>query len=99
MKFKLSSGREVDINRPSVRDRMRCGDLKTYKFEVKGIEDKRAIMGNATTQNATTAAFEWAACGLGVDVDEMGDYADFEIMEIGNEVEAMSNLNPTKESS
>jgi len=99
MKLELSSGRVVEIERPSVRDRMRCGDIKVFKFEVKSFEDGRPIVGDAEAQHTKTSAFEYAACGLGVDLDGLDEYSDSEVVEIGTKVEELANLNPANDPS
>ena len=100
MELQLSSGRVVEIKRPSVKDRIRCGDIKSVKFEVKGMaDDGTAILGNAETFNTYKAGFAYAAAGLGVDEEALDEYTDAEVLEIGKRVVGLANLNPTKEPS
>ena len=95
MEFKLSSGRVVEINRPSVKDRIRCGDISAFRFEVTGYTGTKPNLGEAVMTRVKEASFEWAACGLGVDLEALDMYSDSEIMEIGAQVKEMSELNPT----
>ena len=94
MEFKLSSGRVVEINRPSVKDRMRCGDISKHSFEITSIKDGVPTMGRAHVDKPKTAAFNWAAAALGVDLDDLDEYTDLELVEIGKEAQALANLNP-----
>jgi hypothetical protein len=99
MKLKLSSGREVEINRPSVKDRIRCGDISTFRFEVTGYKGTKPNLGEAVMTRVKEASFEWAACGLGVSLDALDEYSDQEVMEIGAKVKDLSELNPKKDPS
>ena len=89
MEFKLSSGRVVEIERPSVRDACRCEDIVVPVYEYEGTALKRISM-----PKSNTAWAEWAACGLGVDVDALGEYSKAEREEIGLKVKEMASLNP-----
>ena len=94
MELKLSSGRVVEINRPSVRDAIRCHDIVVPQFEVIGQKVKKVSM---PLNNMALA--EWAACGLGVDIDDLFEYSRLEREEIGGKVQEIADLNPTKEPS
>jgi len=94
MKLKLSSGREVEINRPSVRDACRCEDIVVPIYEYEGTSLKKISM-----PKANIAWAEWAAAGLGVDVDDLGDYSKAEREEIGLRVKELAALNPKKDPS
>jgi hypothetical protein len=92
MEFKLSSGRVVEIERPSVRDACRCEDIVVPVYEYEGTALKRISM-----PKSNTAWAEWAACGLGVDVDALGEYSKAEREEIGLKVKEMASLNPASD--
>jgi len=96
MKFKLSTGREVEINRPSVKDRIRCGDISNTSFELL---DGAKKFGHAVTHHVKEASFNWAACGLGIDLEGLDEYSDAEVMEIGAKVKELAELNPKKDPS
>lgn len=95
MKLELSSGRVVEIERPSVRDRIRCGDISAFRFEVS----KTAKLGEAVITHQKEAMFNWAACGLGIELDGLDEYSDQEVMEIGAKVKELAELSPKKEES
>ena len=98
LKFKLSSGREVEINRPSVRDKMRIGDMSGFVFEVTGYDENgKPKMGEGRQRNPVSASYEWAAAGLGVELDALDEYSGVEIREIGLKVQELAELSPTKE--
>ena len=94
MKFKLSSGREVEINRPSVKDRIRCGDISSFRFEVTGYTESKPNLGEAVMTRIKEASFEWAAAGLGVELEGLDEYSNQEVMEIGAKVKDLAELNP-----
>jgi hypothetical protein len=97
MELTLSSGRVVEIKRPSVKDRIRCGDISAFRFEITGYTDSKPNLGEAVMTKQKEAMFNWAACGLGVDLDALDEYSDQEIMEIGAKVKDLAELSPTKE--
>ena len=94
MEFKLSSGRVVEINRPSVRDRMRIGDMGNFVFKFTGFKDGKPVLGEGEQKNPVSASYEWAACGLGIELDALDEYSDAEILEIGAKVKEIAELNP-----
>lgn len=87
MEFELSSGRKVEIKRPSVADRIKCGDIATVSV------DKDGAMH---VENNKRALFEWASAGLGKPLDYLDDFSDNEVSEIGLKVKELAELNPTK---
>ena len=100
MELQLSSGRVVEIERPSVRDGIRCSDIVVTQFDVKGRDSEgKPILGRAYSPNLTLAHYEWAAVGLGVKVEDLGDYSKKEVFEIGAKAQEIFELNPTKEPS
>jgi len=99
MELKLSSGRVVNINRPSVRDRIRCGDISAFRFEVTGYSGSKPNLGEAVMTRVKEASFEWAACGMGVDLEALDEFSDSEVMEIGAKVKEIAELNPEKDPS
>ena len=94
MELKLSSGRVVNINRPSVRDACRCEDIVVPVYEYEGTSLKKISM-----PKSNLAWAEWAAAGLGVDVDALGEYSKLEREEIGLKVKEIASLNPEKDPS
>ena len=94
MELTLSSGRVVEIKRPSVRDRIRCGDISAFRFEVTGYTGTKPNLGEAVMTRVKEASFEWAACGLGIELDALDEYSDAEILEIGAKVKEIAELNP-----
>jgi len=99
MKLELSSGRVVEIERPNVRDRIRCGDISAFRFEVTGYTGTKPNLGEAVMTRVKEASFEWAACGMGIDLDALDEFSDSEIMEIGAKVKEIAELNPKKDAS
>ena len=99
MELKLSSGRVVEISRPSVRDRIRCGDISSFRFEVTGYSGSKPNLGEAVMTRVKEASFEWAACGMGVDLDALDEFSDAEIVEIGAKVKEIAELNPKSDPS
>jgi hypothetical protein len=97
--MKLSSGRVVEVKRPSVRDRIRCGDISSFKFDVQGYKNGVPSFGDAVMTRVKEASFHWAAAGLGVDLEALDEYSDSEILEIGAKAKELAELNPKKESS
>jgi hypothetical protein len=89
MELTLSSGRVVEIKRPSVRDACRCEDIIVPVYEYEGTSLKKVSM-----PKSNLAWAEWAAAGLGVDVDALGDYSKDEREEIGLKVKEIASLNP-----
>ena len=99
MKLTLSSGRVVEIERPSVRDRIPCGDISAFKFEVKSYTGSKPNLGEAVMTRVKEASFEWAACGMGIELEALDDFSDAEVMEIGAKVKEIAELNPEKDAS
>ena len=94
MELKLSTGQVVQINRPSVRESDRCRDIIVPQFEIDGEKMKKISM-----PLSNRAWSEWAAAGLGVDVDDLYKYSKAEKEEIGLAVKEMADLSPKSESS
>ncbi len=98
MELKLSSGRTVEINRPSVRDKMRIGDMSGFVFEFTGFDAKgKPNLGQGKQEHPVSAAYEWAAAGLGVDLEDLDKYSGAEIRDIAKKVQEIAELNPAKE--
>ena len=99
MELKLSSGRVVEINRPSVRDTLRCEDIVVPQFDIvkdaKGIPTAKKV----SMPMNNTALGEWAAVGLGVDLEELSIYSKTEREEIGLKVKEIASLNPESDPS
>ena len=84
-KFKCSTGREVELMRPTVDERIKCRDIAVTRWE-----------GNVISiEHSFESLANWAAVGLGTDIDGLNDYSDTEITEIGNKVRELSELGTT----
>ena len=86
--MKLSSGREVELKKPSIEERIKCNDAKQVSLNNE--------TGEIMFKQSFKALCLWACAGLGCSLSDLSDYSDAEIAEIGKEVEAMASLNPSK---
>ena len=87
MKFTTSSGREVDLARPTIAQRRACHDLADVTYKDGGVTVKRSFSTNIA----------WCCVGLGVKEEQLDELSDADITEISAKVQELANLAPLAE--
>ena len=81
MKFTTTTGKELDLKRPTIEDRIRCNDITEVI-----VSD-----GKATIRRSFAALVEWCKAGLGQEFD-FNTLNDNEIAEIAERVKTLASL-------
>ena len=88
--FKTTSGKTVNLKPVSLEQRFECEDASPIGYDSTGA---------VVVHNIAKAALKWACAGLGIPTAKklLGeDYTYDDIVEIGNEVQRLARLDPTK---
>lgn len=78
---KLSTGREVELKVPTIRQRMKLRDLSLHFYN--------------TGKGFIEGCLDAALIGLGKNENDVSDYTDEELIEIGTKVFELMNVSET----